>query len=73
METRARRNDINDAHRWAFRIRDISQRSGLSESEVRRAIYAGELPARKYRGRVWLIDPQEAQEWLARMCDPQVA
>lgn len=68
-----KRQDIPDEQRWAFRIRDISERSGLSESEIRRSIYAGELPARKYRGRVWLIDPKDAQEWLERMCGPEVA
>lgn len=60
------RHSIEDSQRWAFRIKDISQRSGLSESEVRRAIYSGELPARKYRGRVWLINPKEAKAWIER-------
>lgn len=56
--------DIDDAQRWTFRISDIAQRSGLSESEIRRAIYAGELPAWKYRSRVWLIDAKDAQAWI---------
>lgn len=64
--TTAPKRPIPDYLRWTFRIRDIAQRSGLSESEIRRAIYAGELPARKYRGRVWLIDPVEAMEWIKR-------
>lgn len=72
-ETLAKRQEINDSQRWAFRIRDVALRSGLSESEVRRAVYAGELPARKYRGRVWLISPKDAETWLEEMCGPEAA
>ncbi len=64
---------VPDSQRWTFRIADVAARSGLSESEVREAIKRGELPARRYRERVWMIDPQEARAWLERMCEPQKA
>ncbi len=64
---------VPDELRWAFRVIDVAARSGLSEGEVRDAIRRGELPARRYRGRVVLIDPQDARQWLERMCEPQQA
>ncbi len=64
---------VPDEQRWAFRVADVAARSGLSGQEVRDAIKRGELPARRYRGRVVLIDPQDARQWLERMCEPQQA
>lgn len=55
------------------RPREAARFAGLSESEIRRAIYAGELPARKYKSKRWLIDRQELQAWLLRCTTPNVA
>lgn len=47
-----------------LRPREASRYAGLSESEIRRAIYAGELRAFKYRSKRWLIDVADLQEYL---------
>lgn len=60
---------VPDELRWAFRVHEVAARSGLSRSEIHSAINRGDLPARQYRGRVWLIDPAEARAWLDRMCE----
>ena len=64
---------VPDELRWTFRVADVAARSGLSASEVREALQRGELTGRRYKGRVWLIDPKEAKAWLERMCEPTAA
>ena len=56
-----------------LRPREAGRYSGLSESEIRRAIYAGELRAHKYRSKRWLIDVADLQDYIERCSVPNVA
>lgn len=55
------------------RPREAAKFASLSESEIRRAIYAGELQARRYKSKRWLIDRQELEAWVLRCTTPNVA
>lgn len=48
-------NSIYDHERW-LSVQELAYRLGLGERTVKRLIYAGEIPARKF-GRQWRIDP----------------
>ena len=39
--------------------------TGLSQSEVFKSLYAGELRALKYKSRAWLIPRVAVDEWIA--------
>jgi excisionase family DNA binding protein len=56
-----------------LRPREAARYAGLSESELRRAIYAGELRAHKYRSKRWLIDVADLQNYIERSSVPNVA
>lgn len=51
--------------RWYLRPREVSRLTGLSESEIYRSIYAGSLPALRYRSRVWLIRRGDVERWIS--------
>jgi excisionase family DNA binding protein len=56
-----------------LRVSDAAQYSGLSESEIYRCIYAGQLRALKYKSRSWLITREDLDSWLEAQCTPNVA
>lgn len=62
---------VNDAR--YLRPREAGRYAGLSESEIRRAIYAGELRAHKYKSKRWLIAVADLQEYIERCSVPNVA
>ena len=61
------------AERLYLRPREVSKMTGLSESEVYRAIYAGELMAVKYKSRAWLISRAAVESWIDACSTPSVA
>lgn len=50
--------------RWFFRPREVSERAGVSLSEVYRSIYSGELKAKRYKSKVWLISRTDVEAWI---------
>ena len=61
------------AGRMFLRPREVAEITGLSESEVYKSIYTGDLPARKYRSRVWLIDRSDLDAWINSCSTPSAA
>ncbi len=53
------------ANRLYLRPREVAELVGLSQSEVFKCIYAGELRALKYKSRSWLIPQDAITEWIA--------
>lgn len=47
-----------------IRVKEGAAYCGLSESEIYRAIYAGELKALRYRSRSWLITTADIDAWI---------
>lgn len=56
-----------------LRVKDGAAYSGLSESEIYRAIYTGELRARRYKSRSWLLTQEDIDAWLDANSVPNVA
>lgn len=56
-----------------LRVGDASTYSGLSTSEVYRAIYSGELRALRFKVRSWLITREDLDDWIERNSTPNVA
>lgn len=50
--------------RWYLRPKDVERLTGLKTTTIRDAIYRGELEARKFRGRGWLITVDAARRWI---------
>jgi excisionase family DNA binding protein len=63
---------IDDVEPWFIRVRDVARLSGISEPRIRYAIRHGELPARQFNGRGWLIKPADARAWIESRL-PEVA
>lgn len=61
------------AARMFLRPREVAEITGLSESEVYKSIYAGDLPARKYRSRAWLIARTDLDAWIDSCSTPSAA
>lgn len=59
--------------RWYLRPLDVEALSGIAASTVRAAIYRGDLPARKFRSRGWLITSEDARRWIQRESEPTEA
>lgn len=55
------------------RPKEVATLVGLSEAEVYKSIYAGELRAMKYKGRAWLITEGDVAEWIHRFTEPNAA
>ncbi len=62
---------VND--RMYLRPREVAELSGLSESEVYRSIYSGQLRALKYKSRSWLITRHDLEAWIASYSEPNIA
>ena len=56
-----------------IRVKDGALYCGLSESELYRAIYSGELRAMRYRSRSWLITREDIDAWIDSNSVPNVA
>jgi excisionase family DNA binding protein len=56
-----------------FRPRRAAELSGLSESEVYKSIYSGQLRALKYKSRSWLITRHDLEAWIASYSEPNIA
>jgi excisionase family DNA binding protein len=52
---------------------EVARLLGIHESSVYRAIYSGELPALKFRGKVWLIKREDADAWIDQNSEPNIA
>ena len=58
------RDTIPWEERKTVRPREVAERTGLSLSTVYDAIRSGALPAKKLSPKVWLIDPNDVDDWL---------
>ena len=56
--------------RLYLRPREVAEMTGLSQSEVFKSIYAGELRALKYKSRVWLIPREAISQWIDAQTSP---
>ncbi len=52
--------------RARLRPKDISEMYGISLTPIYVAIYSGELKARRFQTRIWLIEPQDVESWIER-------
>ncbi|MGC4106422.1 MAG: helix-turn-helix domain-containing protein [Thermomicrobiales bacterium] len=52
--------------RLRLRPKDIRDRYGISLTPIYTAIYKGELRARRFQNRIWLIEPQDVEDWIQR-------
>ena len=59
--------------RLRLRPKDVSERYGISLTPIYQAIYKGELKARRFQSKVWLIEPQDAEDWIERCSTPNFA
>ncbi len=65
--------EANIASRMFLRPREVAEITGLSESEIYKSIYSGDLPARKYRSRAWLIPRADLDAWINACSTPSAA
>ncbi len=56
-----------------FRVKDAAEYTGLSESEIYRSIYCGQLKAVRYKSRSWLLTREDIDAWLDANSVPNVA
>jgi len=56
-----------------IRVKEGANYCGLSESELYRAIYAGELKALRYKSRSWLLTREDIDAWIAAQSVSSVA
>lgn len=47
-----------------IRPKELAAISGIAESVVYRAVQSGQLPARKFREKAWLIKVEDADAWI---------
>lgn len=59
--------------RLRLRPKDVSERYGISLTPIYQAIYRGDLKARRFQSRIWLIEPKDVEEWIERCSVPNVA
>lgn len=50
--------------RLYIRPKELASMIGIEATIIYRSIYNGSLPARKFRGSVWLIRREDANAWL---------
>jgi excisionase family DNA binding protein len=53
-----------------LRPKRVARDYGISPGLVYSAIYSGQLPAIKFRDRVWLIDPADVEAWIKANSEP---
>ncbi len=56
-----------------IRVAEAAAYSGLSESEIYRCIYNGQLKALRYKSRSWLLTREDIDAWLTANSTPNVA
>ena len=56
-----------------IRPRRAAEISGLSESEIYKSIYSGQLRALKFKSRAWLITRSDLEAWIAGNSEPNIA
>ncbi len=61
------------AERRCMRVSDAAEYTGLSESEIYRSIYCGQLKAVRYKSRSWLLTQEDIDAWLDANSVPNVA
>lgn len=59
--------------RLRLRPKDVSARYGISLTPIYQAIYRGDLKARRFQSRIWLIEPEDVEDWIERFSSPNVA
>ena len=59
--------------RWFLRVAEGARLTGLAPKTIYAGIYAGTLPARKFRGRGWLIRREDLLEWIEAESTPNAA
>ncbi len=59
--------------RMRLRPKDVSERYGISLTPIYQAIYRGDLKARRFQSRIWLIEPADAEDWIERFSVSNVA
>lgn len=59
--------------RLYVRPKELASLCGIEETLVYRSIYAGQLRAQKFRGRVWLIRREDAEAWIDENSKPNTA
>ena len=59
--------------RWFVRVNEGARLVGVSPKAIYPGIYAGSLPARKFRGRGWLIRREDLLAWIEAESVPNVA
>ena len=52
--------------RLRLRPKDVSERYGISLTPIYQPIYRGDLKARHFQARIWLIEPEDVEEWIER-------
>lgn len=55
-----------------LRPKDIRDQYRISLTPIYNAIYSGELRARRFGKRTWLIEPQDVEDWIERNSVPNV-
>jgi excisionase family DNA binding protein len=64
-------NGVTD--RLYLRVKTAHEMTGISEPEIYKAIYTGQLRARKYKTRVWLITHEDLEAWIAANSEFNIA
>lgn len=56
-----------------IRVAEAAIYTGLSESEIYRSIYCGQLRALRYKSRSWLLTREDLDTWIDSCSTPNVA
>ena len=57
-------DSVRDPDRWSFRVRELTERTGLSKSKVLQALREGKLEGQKLGGTL-LITAESVEAYLA--------
>lgn len=61
-----------EPERIFWRPRTLAKAMGVSPATVYAALYSGSLRGRNLNGRIWLIEPVDAEDWIERMSTENV-